>query len=75
MVGICSVAIRWLHDSVDACQWYVVSRLSPAMFRGLVGLYLTRASGFKNFEYVMTNQVVLFIHGLAYAISMLGVLF
>jgi hypothetical protein len=44
----------------------MVSSLSPPMFRGLVGLYLTRTCGFKNREYVMTNEVALFIHELAY---------
>jgi hypothetical protein len=53
----------------------VVSSLFPAMFRELVGSYLTRTCGFKSSEYVMTNDVVLFIHELAYEISKLGVLF
>jgi hypothetical protein len=53
----------------------VVSSLSPTMFRGLVGLYLTRACGLKNFEYVMTNEIVLFKHELTYEIFKLSVLF
>jgi hypothetical protein len=63
MIGICSVAIWWLCYYVDACQWSVVSRLSPAMFKGLLGLYLTRPCGFKNSEYVMTSEVVLLYMG------------
>ena len=42
MVGICSIASCWFfvkRDSVGACQWPLVSSLSPAIFRGPVGFF------------------------------------